>query len=168
IVLTAEPGGRLSYFLDRGEQEADQDGDDGDHHQQLDQRESQTLMHTTAHTNYSQFGRGTRRVANRAAELAPRTVVGNRARMGTARKELSRNLRRTFAQKPPPAGNPKRSEHFLLAGAGCRFFLVHSRRLHQMFRMDRYLPPSALDFVPAAAPSVSRSLLLRRLRKPVW
>jgi hypothetical protein len=31
--------GGLAHLLDGGEEQADQDGDDGDHHQQLDQRE---------------------------------------------------------------------------------------------------------------------------------
>jgi hypothetical protein len=32
--------GRLAGLLHRGDEQADQDGDDGDHHQQLDQREA--------------------------------------------------------------------------------------------------------------------------------
>jgi hypothetical protein len=32
--------GRLAHFLDRGQEEADEDGNDGDHHQKLDQREA--------------------------------------------------------------------------------------------------------------------------------
>src|SRR5262249_40546058 len=34
-----DPVARLAHLLDGGEEEADQDGDDRDHHQQLDQRE---------------------------------------------------------------------------------------------------------------------------------
>jgi len=32
--------GRLADLLDGGQQQADQDGDDGNHHQQFDQREA--------------------------------------------------------------------------------------------------------------------------------
>ena len=39
VVLALRPGGRLADLLDGGQQQADQDGDDRDHHQQLDQRE---------------------------------------------------------------------------------------------------------------------------------
>ena len=36
------PGGGLADLLDRGQQQADQDRDDRDHHQQFDQREGPT------------------------------------------------------------------------------------------------------------------------------
>jgi len=44
--------GGLSDLLDGGQQQADEDGDDGDHHQQLDQRERTarrggTVLHET-------------------------------------------------------------------------------------------------------------------------
>jgi len=39
VVLAAHAVGGLADLLDGGQQQADQDGDDGDHHQQLDQRE---------------------------------------------------------------------------------------------------------------------------------
>jgi hypothetical protein len=39
VVHALGPAGRLADFLHRGQQQADEDGDDGDHHQQLDQRE---------------------------------------------------------------------------------------------------------------------------------
>jgi hypothetical protein len=42
VVLAAHPGGRLADLLDGGQEQADQDGDDGDHHQQLDERERRT------------------------------------------------------------------------------------------------------------------------------
>ena len=40
VVLALDPGGRFADLLYRGQQQADQDGDDGDDHQQLDQREA--------------------------------------------------------------------------------------------------------------------------------
>ena len=40
VVLAAHPVGCLPYFLDSGKQQADQHADDGDHDQQLDQREA--------------------------------------------------------------------------------------------------------------------------------
>ena len=40
VVRALHPVGGLADLLDRGQQQADQDGDDGDHHQQLDQREA--------------------------------------------------------------------------------------------------------------------------------
>ena len=39
VVRALGPGGGLPDLLDGGQEQADQDGDDGDHHQQLDQRE---------------------------------------------------------------------------------------------------------------------------------
>src|SRR5438128_11845000 len=39
VVLALHTVGGLAHLLDGGEQEADEDGDDRDHHQQLDQRE---------------------------------------------------------------------------------------------------------------------------------
>jgi hypothetical protein len=39
IVGTTHPGRSLADLLDRGQQEANQDGDDRNHDQQLDQRE---------------------------------------------------------------------------------------------------------------------------------
>jgi hypothetical protein len=40
VVLALGACGGLADFLHGGQQQADQDGDDGDHHQQLDQREA--------------------------------------------------------------------------------------------------------------------------------
>src|SRR5262249_58697196 len=40
VVLTAQAVGRCADLLYRGQEQADEDGDDGDHHQQLDQREA--------------------------------------------------------------------------------------------------------------------------------
>src|SRR5439155_13899995 len=39
VVLALRPGRRLAHLMNRRQQEADEDGDDGDHHQQFDQRE---------------------------------------------------------------------------------------------------------------------------------
>jgi len=39
VVDAGRAAGGLADLLDGGEQQADEDGDDGDHHQQLDQRE---------------------------------------------------------------------------------------------------------------------------------
>src|SRR5262249_34416472 len=53
VVGTLHTAGRLAHLLDGGEQEADEDGDDGDHHQQLDQRESRKALgirHLTANS----------------------------------------------------------------------------------------------------------------------
>src|SRR5439155_14680752 len=43
VVRALDPGGRLADLLDRGQQKADEDGDDGDHYQQLDQRKGGTV-----------------------------------------------------------------------------------------------------------------------------
>src|SRR5262249_43827392 len=40
VVLALGAGGGLAHLLHRGQQQADEDGDDGDHHQQLNQRET--------------------------------------------------------------------------------------------------------------------------------
>jgi hypothetical protein len=50
VVLALGLVGGLAHLLDGGQQHADQDGDDGDDHQQLDQRErwpAVTRMTTT-------------------------------------------------------------------------------------------------------------------------
>src|SRR5262249_21718870 len=45
VVLTLHSGGGLADLLHGGQQQADEDGDDGDHHQQLDQREGTADVH---------------------------------------------------------------------------------------------------------------------------
>src|SRR5690348_16887347 len=40
IVAALHAGGGLADLLHRGQQETDEDGNDGDHHQELDQRET--------------------------------------------------------------------------------------------------------------------------------
>ena len=42
VVLALHAGGGLADLLDGGQQQADQDGDDGDHDQQFDERERST------------------------------------------------------------------------------------------------------------------------------
>ena len=42
VVGALDAGRGGADLLDGGQQEADEDGDDGDHHQQLDQREART------------------------------------------------------------------------------------------------------------------------------
>jgi hypothetical protein len=42
VVLATSAGGGFTHFLHRRQQQAYQDGDDGDYHQQLDQRETAT------------------------------------------------------------------------------------------------------------------------------
>src|SRR5947199_54813 len=43
VVLGLGAGGGLADLLDRGQEQADEDGDDGDDDQQLDEREAATL-----------------------------------------------------------------------------------------------------------------------------
>ena len=45
IIAAFHPVGGLTNLLDGGQQEADQDGDDGDHYQQLNQGESRSAIH---------------------------------------------------------------------------------------------------------------------------
>ena len=54
VVLALGAGGGLADLLDGGEQQADEDGDDGDHHQQLDQREGGATERpgVTRHTGF--------------------------------------------------------------------------------------------------------------------
>src|SRR5262249_52713106 len=40
VVLAGGAVGALTHLLDGGDEQADEDGDDGNHHQQLDQREA--------------------------------------------------------------------------------------------------------------------------------
>jgi hypothetical protein len=40
VVLALGAGGGLAHLLHGGQEQADEEGDDGDHHQQLDQREA--------------------------------------------------------------------------------------------------------------------------------
>jgi hypothetical protein len=49
IVGALQAGGGLADLLDGGQEQADEDGDDGDHHQQLDQRESDTMLTACCH-----------------------------------------------------------------------------------------------------------------------
>jgi hypothetical protein len=50
VVRTLHPPGRLTRRLDGGQQQGDQDGDDRDHHQEFDEREStpRTYPHADA------------------------------------------------------------------------------------------------------------------------
>jgi len=43
IVLALHAGGGFADLLDRGQQEPDEDRDDGDHDEQLDQREGNSV-----------------------------------------------------------------------------------------------------------------------------
>ncbi len=47
VVLALGAGGGLAHFLDGGQEQADQDGDDGDYHQQLNQRETTPMTQET-------------------------------------------------------------------------------------------------------------------------
>jgi hypothetical protein len=40
VVAARDAGGRFTDLLDRGQEQADQDGNDGDYDQQLDQRKT--------------------------------------------------------------------------------------------------------------------------------
>src|SRR5262249_49807778 len=44
VVAALDAGGGVANLLDGGDEQADEDGDDGDHHQQLDQREGGTAL----------------------------------------------------------------------------------------------------------------------------
>src|SRR5262249_6636587 len=44
VVAALDPGGRLADFLHRRQQQADEDGDDGYHHQQLNERERTSTL----------------------------------------------------------------------------------------------------------------------------
>ena len=48
VVLALGPGGGLADLLHGGQQHADEHGDDGEHHQQLDQREGRARSHRGA------------------------------------------------------------------------------------------------------------------------
>src|SRR5262249_46944760 len=43
VVRTRHPCRRFTYFLDGGQEQADEDGNDGNHHHQFDQRERATF-----------------------------------------------------------------------------------------------------------------------------
>jgi hypothetical protein len=49
VVLAAHAAGGVADLLHRGDEQADEDGDDGDHHQQLDQREAALAAWDRAH-----------------------------------------------------------------------------------------------------------------------
>src|SRR5262249_35851707 len=51
VVLALRVGRGLADLLDCRQQQADQDGDDGNHHQQLDQREGRTAERTCHDTS---------------------------------------------------------------------------------------------------------------------
>jgi len=48
VVAALHAGGGFAHLLDRGQEQADEDGDDGDDHQQLDQREATPTANETA------------------------------------------------------------------------------------------------------------------------
>ena len=62
VVLALRAGGGLADLLDGGQQQADQDRDDGDHHQQFDQGEAAAC----GHGSYQMRKGGTRRNRNPA------------------------------------------------------------------------------------------------------
>jgi len=47
VVDALRTAGRLAGRLDGGQEQADQDGNDGDHHQEFDQRETATCRRTS-------------------------------------------------------------------------------------------------------------------------
>src|SRR5262249_52298183 len=49
VVGAPDPVGRLAGLLDGGEEQADEDADDGDHYQQLDQREARARPGCAVH-----------------------------------------------------------------------------------------------------------------------
>ena len=49
VVAATHPGGRFADLLDGGEQQADQNGDDRDHHQEFDQREPTPITEARNH-----------------------------------------------------------------------------------------------------------------------
>jgi hypothetical protein len=59
VVLARRPRGRLTGFLHGGNEQGDQSGDDGNHHQQLDEREARSSASTSEsrdHQNLRQLG----------------------------------------------------------------------------------------------------------------
>src|SRR5436189_4663160 len=56
VVLADRVHGRLPHPPQEGQKERDQDGDDGDDHQQLDERESANLLVTPGNDDAPPFG----------------------------------------------------------------------------------------------------------------
>src|SRR5581483_6252773 len=85
IVRAAHSGGGLADLLDGGQQQADQDRDDRDHHQQLDQREPKTGSPGAgaSHENTSEKAEGGR---NGGGQPDPRTAEPHRVRAGASRR----------------------------------------------------------------------------------
>ena len=53
VVLAGEPGRRFADFLDGRQKQADQNGDDRDHHQEFDQSEAVTTSHRSGSTMHN-------------------------------------------------------------------------------------------------------------------
>src|SRR5262249_57831494 len=93
VVGALQPRGGLAHLLDGGQQEADEHGDDGDHHQQLDQREGGAA---------SAEGRHGQSPAQVTGEKGNRTVTERKAdAKGRARPAA---YRRAALLAPLPSG----------------------------------------------------------------
>src|SRR5947209_931822 len=57
VVLAAGAGGRLTHFLDGRQEQPHQNGDDGDHHEKLDEREAHHLPSKPNHDFSSLTGK---------------------------------------------------------------------------------------------------------------
>src|SRR5262245_44340842 len=58
VVGALDAAGGLAHLLHRGQEQADEDGDDGDHHQQLNERERRPARRTDHSASLSQTSDG--------------------------------------------------------------------------------------------------------------
>src|SRR5262249_8829764 len=65
VVRTRRAVGGLAHLLDGGHQQADEDGNDGDHHQQLDQRETGPTSSCRNHGRTLSWEENERRIKGR-------------------------------------------------------------------------------------------------------
>jgi hypothetical protein len=84
VVLALGAGGGLAHLLHGGQEQADQHREDGDHHQQLDQREA-APPYADLHASLPSrpFGRGCR--ARIPLTRLPGTSVERKSRFGASR-----------------------------------------------------------------------------------
>src|SRR5262249_31109681 len=113
VVLALGAAGGLADLLDGGEQEADEDGDDGDHHQQLDQRERAARPQARMRHGTS-WKRGEHMRRSRPLSYPPEGSAGARSRNAGeapgAREQKSGAIRPArWTVVAPTAGKKKES-----------------------------------------------------------
>ena len=115
VVAALHAGGRLANLLHGRQQQADQDRDDGDDHQQLDQRKRRSLFHPTKHGNLLGGKRKTRKTEERGSVLTAR--YGKHYRIWVVRRAATRRPHAMSNGEPRNIDFTTTSEPLPLRGA---------------------------------------------------